>query len=523
MKSAEQSRDKELYRELRQLSCAQLWEVEVPRFERADSRQRSERVALIRAIGVVFSESGSVEQQRTARAWLLALLSDPQEKIRRYAITALPKLGAGPTEEAALLAVLQTTLVERERKFLSEALDKIGGRATLELGGQAHALPPQTEQKVKAAVARTQAPSAVRTEPSWADFSQMPVHLRGRAGLEKFVRDEVELCRRTRGKFRSASVSRGLVALTPIAPFSLDDLLALRCCGSLGFVLGHVKEGGEDADIEAWAALISAPLTQKLLKTFTAGALRYRLEFIGRGHQRGAVRQLANAVYARAPELLNDARAAPWVIEIHRTATGSTVELRPRFTPDPRFLYRRHHAEGVPAASHPPLAACLARLAGRMDDEVIWDPFCGSGLELIERALLGGVRVLYGSDHRAEAVAIAEENLAAARAEVREAKFVRCDFRDFAAREKVTPGALSLIITNPPMGRRVPIPDLRQLIEDLFASAATLLRPGGRLVFVNPLPIEPRDRSLQRQVRQVVDLGGFDCRIEMYRKVSETH
>src|SRR5205085_6866374 len=111
-------------------------------------------------------------------------------------------------------------------------------------------------------------------------------------------------------------------------------------------------------------------------------------------------------------------------------AHGDSVELRPRLSPDPRHA---HRLADVPAASHPPLAACMARLAGRQENESVWDPFCGSGLELIERALLGGVRRVFGSDRSAEAVAITGRNFAAAQPGTVAARFTCCDFRDFDA------------------------------------------------------------------------------------------
>jgi tRNA G10 N-methylase Trm11 len=76
------------------------------------------------------------------------------------------------------------------------------------------------------------------------------------------------------------------------------------------------------------------------------------------------------------------------------------------------------------------------------------------------------------------------------------------------------------MITNPPMGRRIRVPNLRGLFGDLFAVAAEALKPGGRLVFANPLRIEPPDPSLKLKYRQVIDLGGFDCRLEMYLKLA---
>ena len=160
----------------------------------------------------------------------------------------------------------------------------------------------------------------------------------------------------------------------------------------------------------------------------------------------------------------------------------------------------------------------MARLAGKCDREIVWDPFCGSGLELIERALLGGARSVHGTDLSPHAIAISEGNFAAAKVRSVAAKFTCCDFRDFAGVEGLGPNSVTLILTNPPMGRRVPIGDLRGLIADLFTVAATVLEPGGRLVFANPLPVGTCPPALTLQSRQVVDFGGFNCRLELYRK-----
>jgi 23S rRNA G2445 N2-methylase RlmL len=202
-------------------------------------------------------------------------------------------------------------------------------------------------------------------------------------------------------------------------------------------------------------------------------------------------------------------------MDIYPDGRACSVELRPNLTPDPRFYYRR---QDVPAASHPQLAACMARLAGRVRHEIIWDPFCGSALELIECALLGGVESLHGTDRSAAAIAIAQANFAAAGIATVPAKFTCCDFRDFEKRAGLGPASVSLLITNPPLGGRVPIADLRGLMDDLFSVAATVLRPGGRLVFANPLPAQTAHPPLQLKFRQAVDFGGFDCRLEMYHK-----
>ena len=94
MKSEKTNAAKDLYKQLRVLTCDQLWNDEVPQFDRASPQERMEKVGLVRAVGVVFSESGTEAQRDAVRPWLRALLNDPQEKIRRYAMAALPKIGA---------------------------------------------------------------------------------------------------------------------------------------------------------------------------------------------------------------------------------------------------------------------------------------------------------------------------------------------------------------------------------------------------------------------------------------------
>jgi len=298
MKTEERDSAKKLYKELRGLPWPRLWRGEVARFDAASSEEREKRVAVIRAVGVVFAESGPMEEKEKVREWLLALLQDPCEKVRRYAMAAMPKIGAGAKEEGKLLSALQTATGEREKEFLARTLGKIGGPASLEQGSLGDA-----EQKVKAGIARRERPSMIRFNGVLADFAELRIHLRGRNGLERIVSDEVEQLQRKLGKLRVAEVQRGRVAIVPLAPFSLADIYAMRCFGTVGFVLGHAQGASATESLEALVAVITSPLSQRLLRTSTDGAIRYRLNFVSKGHQRAAVGRLANRVYARCPEL----------------------------------------------------------------------------------------------------------------------------------------------------------------------------------------------------------------------------
>ena len=506
--------DQDLYKRLRELPKEELWNSEVARFNAAAPRERMEGVAVIRAVGMIFSRFGTEEEKSAVREWLITLLHDRQEKIRRYAMAALPKVGAGEGGEEQMLTLLKQTDKEREKHHLGRALEKVGGVATLALVDQGGVLPGFTEQKVKAAVARHDNPGTVRMDVLLPADENSGVFLRCRRGLEDFVRDEAEELLIPGGIFQLGGVRPGCVTLIPRKPFSLAMIYRLRCFATLGFSRGTVKDGS----VESLARRIASPETRDLMLAATEGAARYRLEFAGHGHQRGAIRQVVDRAYALSPEILNDSRQAPWSIDVIPLEKGeSSVELRPRLHPDPRLFYRR---DDIAAASHPPLASCMARLAGITENDSIWDPFCGSGLELIERALRGGATAVYGTDLDPKAIEVSEANFAAARLAPTRVRFTCCDFRDAGQSAGIASGSISLIITNPPLGRRVRVKDMQGLFADLYAEASRVLREGGRLVFVNPLRTGPSDPSLKQEYQKTIDLGGFNCRLEMYRKHS---
>lgn len=509
--------DQDLYRRLRALSWERLWYKEVPRYNAAQSAERLAQVAVIRAVGAALSEGQGAGQRKEVRIWLIELLGDSAEKIRRYAMAAIPKVGADPEMEARLLELLKTSVLPREKAGLARALEKIGGQATLSAPDVMAALPQPTAQKVQARVVREQATDTHLWDNVFNPPRHLRIHLRCRQGLETILRAEIEETIACGARFRIADVKRGLVAITTSGAFSLKDLLILRCFHTLSFVLGTTTT--PTGNVEALAAVAGSPLTRRIMRAFAAGACRYRLEFASGGHHRSAIRQLAEGIHLKSPDLLNDSRQALWSIDIHPFRQGCSVELRPRLRPDPRFAYR---LGDVPAASHPPLAACLARLAGRVEDDIVWDPFCGSGLELIERARLGGVRRLLGSDHDPQALAMARANLAAASLPPLEISLLQGDFREVGTRTSLNPGSVTLILTNPPMGRRVRVDNLHQLIADLFTVAEVVLQPGGRLVLANPLRQSPTSSRLILEQSIPADLGGFQARLERYVKTGST-
>ncbi|WPJ96560.1 methyltransferase [Coraliomargarita algicola] len=508
---------KEVYKQLRTESWETLWEREVPLFNAGSAELRRARVGLVRALGVVALEKATQTQRQQTRDWLTSLLHDPEEKIRRYAINALPKLGERHKSEQAVLELLDQPSGEREVKTLSQTLSKIGGEATLkklEALHDEHDALHLAEQKVKAQLARKEAPASIRLDAKIKDTRKLRIHLRTRRGMELFVRDELLAHPKLKRRFKIVRTSPGCVAVSALRPFTLSELYELRTFGSINFVLGVVA-GDEAKHTETMAEMIASERSQMLCRQLTQGQARYRLQFMRAKVPPRKVQAIVNAAFALCPDLLNDPRKSPWAIEVYPEKVGQSVELRPRVLPDPRFTYR---VGDVPASTHPPLAAAMAQMAGIQADEFIWDPFCGSGLELIERARLGAVNAIIATDLDESAIEIARQNFEAAGVPDEVLTLHRGDFRNYAKVANIASGSISLIIANPPLGRRVRIEDLKGLISEFYQIAAKTLRPGGRLVFINPLKLDSPDGSLTLEARHLVDLGGFDCRVEKWVK-----
>lgn len=491
---------------------------EAPRYDALPPQDRLREVGLLRAIGAVFGQYGTPEEKAWARSWLLKQLADPQEKIRRYAIQGLPKLDAGPDEEHALLRLLDRASSPRERAALHAALEKIGGRASLD--ANVFAGDPALAARLQANVARREQSGRILLDQPLTDVRGIRVHLRCRRGLEGWLREEWETHPKLRSRFRLLGSRPSLLALAPLGPFCLGDLFQLRLFTTLSLAIARLPASpGTTPSIEALAQALTSPIVRRIYAAFHQGPPRYRIDFseMAQPPKPEFIRAVAARAFSLHPGILNDSHQAPWSADIHPAPGGLSVELRPRISPDPRFAYR---VGAIPAASHPPLAAALARWAGpaiRLGP--IWDPFCGSGLELVECALLGHPAILHGTDLDPAALDACRANLTAAGLGSADVRLMACDFRDYPRLAGIAPASLSLIITNPPLGRRIRIHGLRQLMADLFQMAATTLQPGGRLILTNPTRIDSPPAGLRLEERRRADLGGFDCRLENWSRV----
>jgi Putative RNA methylase family UPF0020/HEAT repeats len=425
-------------------------------------------------------------------------LRSPHEETRRQAAIALGKSGRR-SAEPALLACLETTEPKLLRSVV-EALGKVGGEASLarlsEL--QVPTTLRQVAERARLMLERELGRAQGIADPIVIDRplpAPSRVSLLCRGGLARFLAEEAAL-------FEPHVESPSEVSLGYSG--TLAPLLELRLATGVAIVW-PLSQGTSPGGV--LTALLSPELIAALT-AWTNGQLRFRLEWQGAGHRRADTWRIAQGLRDAGSVLLNDPAQAPWTIEVQQAPPR--LLLRPTAAPDRRFDYR---VRDVPAASHPTIAAALARVAAPHPADVVWDPFAGSGVELIERARLGPYRELHGTDLDARALGAAREN--AERAGLKGLELQQADARNHRVR------GLSLVLTNPPMGRRVlRARGLSGVLCQVVRNVASQLVPGGRMVWLSPFADATAraavDAGLQVERLGAVDLGGFDAELQRF-------
>jgi precorrin-6B methylase 2 len=458
------------------------------------------KARLIAALGL-FARGGDDD----ARGQLIARarVDDASPRVRKAVAVAIGKLGdrADDDARAALLARWDAgDAPADERRALAEALGKLGGPDALarlhalDAGGDGELARRRDRALLMAdRSAKRDAESEVITDV--APPAPLAIQLGCRPGLAGFLVDELAALAIT-----ARPVGDRAAELRLAEP--LDRLFAARLWASLA--IQNALPAGDLAT--AITRTLTSPAVLGLLRAWTRGAIRWRLGF-AHGHKRAIVWRVARDVTAAAPALLNDPTATTWEALVDDDAR--TLALVPRRLTDPRFAYR---VAEVPAASHPTVAAALAWLAAPRANDRVWDPFCGSGLELIEVARRAAPGRLLGTDLDPDALDAARRNLDAAGVT---AELVQADACGHA------PGTVDLVITNPPLGSRVQL-DAVALLVAALPNFARALAPGGRLVWITPAPRKTspvaEQLGLVRSSSTAVDLGGVRGQLEAWQR-----
>ncbi len=440
---------------------------------------------------------------------LIEGVGDADERARRSAANALGRMRVeAEVIESALLAALGREETHARRAMV-EALGKIGSSRALEHVRAVRAEDPELARiRGRAEVMLSRAGSrslAVRIDPDRVLGEAALVVFRCREGLETIVEEEVLKKGGRALTVEPRARERGLVHAKLTGKMSA--VFAVRTMSQFSFEIAR-----RSLPIALDRVLVDAMVSERarrILETLTQGHVRYRISW--GSHKRAAVWRCAREIAAIRPAWVNDPTDTTWEAAVIEALDHVSVELRPHALPDPRFAYRHRD---VPAASHPALAAALVRVAGVDAADVVWDPFVGSGVELVERSLAGPYRSMRGTDNDPGALDAARENFAAAALE-------RVELALGDATEQA-PTGVTLILTNPPMGRRVARGTLGPLLERFMDNVARVLVPGGRMVWISPLPARTAQQAARLGLRLAfvrdVDMGGFFAQIQRIEK-----
>jgi 23S rRNA G2445 N2-methylase RlmL len=474
---------------------------------RFDSVDDGAKARLVAALGQL-----ARKHDAEARAMVLARIGDPSSRVRRAAAVALGKLGGDDARAALITRWDAGDVAPDEQRALAEALGKVGGDEAMQ---RLAALAPGADKELARRRDRALLMAdrdAKRGEDSTIATDVPPprpltVRLGCRQGLGTLLVKELQTLRVNPLHRWDAGVD---VELT--TPWSTLFASRLWASAAIRFPLVGL-EASYDTDAARASGLTAAivrVMTSSdvlgLLRAWTRGAIRWRLG-MERGHQRAVIWRVAREVTELAPDLINDPTQTTWDVTVDDQAR--TLELTARRAADPRFAYRL--AE-VPAASHPTVAAAIAWLAEVRDDDRVWDPFCGSGVELVERARRGAYRSLLGTDLDEGALAATRTNLEAAGVT---AELAIADARTHA------PGPVDLIVTNPPLGGRIR-GDAIGLLCTALPNFVGQLAPRGRLVWITPQtrktsPVAAQ-LGLELERSLPVDLGGVRGHLERWNK-----
>ncbi len=146
----------------------------------------------------------------------------------------------------------------------------------------------------------------------------------------------------------------------------------------------------------------------------------------------------------------------------------------------------------------PKLARMMINLSGAKPTDTLLDPFCGSGTVLTE-ALHLGIHRIVGSDASEKAVSDTKQNIVWTKEQFHisgvEAEVIVAKAE--ALKEYLKPNSIDVLVSEPYLGKPLKgnesaaflqkqVEDLRQLYFAAFSSFASILKPGGKVVFVIP-------------------------------------
>lgn len=165
-------------------------------------------------------------------------------------------------------------------------------------------------------------------------------------------------------------------------------------------------------------------LTDFLRQVAEVGGHRsFRLSAAGK--ESSVMQRLAEELQGRL-NLPHDPQEGELLIRLRPEQSGPGWEVLARMTPRP-LSARAWRECNMGGGLNATIAYAAHKLAGQRDEDRIFNPMCGSGTLLVERALMGPYDAMVGVDIDADAVACAQQNLKAAKKQIEVAQLDALD------------------------------------------------------------------------------------------------
>jgi predicted RNA methylase len=416
---------------------------------------------------------GSYKRSADAMAALAhAVIADPEPKVRKNAAIAFGTIG-NPQGVPALVTALEQETIAWVRPSLILALGAIGGESAHAALRKLAPVDDAEREALRKALDRT---TTIRQPIEWnaAGAERLQLLLEAPIGLEFVAHGEAM----QRGIGPCTHEGPGLLRCPPgTQPAAL--LPALRCIYHLlvdAGSAGSIQFENPEQSATHVAALIEQSAELRTIREWlVAGTEPIRYRFSVEQHvRRETLRAILEAVRATCLPLGLSDSPSRYDIElfVRTDASGSRLLIRPSFMPDSRFDYRQ---KDVGASINPVVAASLVRLLRTSAEATVFDPTCGSGTLLIERAILDRTTRLFGVDISRTAVAAARTNTQAA------ALGRRVQIRQGDATDPGSYRDCDEAIANLPFGQRTGRgdTDLAHLYRSILDNLGRCVRSGG--------------------------------------------
>lgn len=290
------------------------------------------------------------------------------------------------------------------------------------------------------------------------------------AGFEQIAMDELQS---HLPKVKVTELQRGKILFD--SDYPLTELYHLRCVDNIYLYLKKINVGPHKKDLERFETDISNISFQKALEYLeTNSAPKIIVSASRKGNQTYSRFDLAD----KAASVLKDKHGFlegnpkdnNLAIRLDLVDTECMISVQ---LTKAEFRFRGNEYEFEPGGIRPTIAAALVWLSEPKQDDVFWDPFCGSGTIPRERAAYKCRRIM-ASDINADVIDHTRHNVPDS------VKVFIGDARNLKAADN----SIDVIVSNIPWGKQIVVDNILDLYVSFLFEAKRVLTDNGRMIIL---------------------------------------